>query len=80
MILAFNAVNSLRQHIKDRARIHGIITHGGEAANVVPAYSAASFFVRAQDNIYLDELKQKVLKCFEGAALATGAQIRLQMG
>jgi len=75
MILAFNAVNSLRQHIKDRARIHGIITHGGEAANVVPAYSAASFFVRAQDNIYLDELKQKVLKCFEGAALATGARL-----
>jgi amidohydrolase len=75
MILAFNAINSLRQHIKDRARIHGIITHGGEAANVVPAYSAASFFVRARDNIYLDELKLKVLKCFEGAALATGARL-----
>jgi amidohydrolase len=75
MILAFNAINSLRQHIKDRARIHGIISHGGEAANVVPAYSAATFFVRAQDNVYLDELKQKVIKCFEGAALATGARL-----
>jgi amidohydrolase len=75
MILAFNAVNSLRQHIRESARIHGIITNGGEAANVVPAYSAATFFVRAQDSIYLDELKQKVLKCFEGAALATGAQL-----
>ncbi len=75
MILAFNAVNSLRQHIKDGARIHGIITHGGEAANVVPAYSAASFFVRARDNLYLDELKQKVLKCFEGAAMATGTRL-----
>jgi amidohydrolase len=75
MILAFNAINSLRQHIKDGARIHGIITHGGEAANVVPAYSAAAFFVRAQDNIYLDELKQNVLKCFEGAALATGTRL-----
>jgi amidohydrolase len=75
MILAFNAVNSLRQHIKDRARIHGIITRGGEAANVVPAYSAATFFVRAQDSIYLDELKEKVLKCFQGAALATGARL-----
>jgi len=75
MILAFNAVNSLRQHIKDRARIHGIITRGGEAANVVPAYSAAAFLVRAMDNSYLDELKQKVLNCFEGAALATGARL-----
>ena len=75
MILAFNAINSLRQHIKDRARIHGIITHGGEAANVVPAYSAANFFVRAQDILYLQELKHKVIKCFEGAALATGARL-----
>jgi len=75
MILAFNAVNSLRQHIRDRARIHGIITHGGEVANVVPAYSAATFLVRATDNAYLDELKQKVINCFEGAALATGARL-----
>jgi len=80
MILAYNAVNSLRQHIKDRARIHGVITHGGEVANVVPAYSAATFLVRAQDNIYLDELKQKVLKCFEGAALATGARLDYKWG
>jgi amidohydrolase len=75
MILAFNAVNSLRQHVKDRARIHGIITRGGEAANVVPAYSAATFLVRATDNAYLDELKQRVLNCFEGAALATGVRL-----
>jgi len=74
MILAFNAVNSLRQHIQDRSRIHGIITYGGESANIVPSYCAASFLVRAQDTGYLDELKQKVLKCFEGAALATGAR------
>jgi amidohydrolase len=75
MILAFNAVNSLRQHIEDSARIHGIITHGGEAANVVPSHSAATFLIRAMDNAYLDELKQKVLDCFEGAALATGARL-----
>ncbi len=80
MILAFNAVNSLRQHIKDKARIHGIITHGGEAANVVPKYSAATFLVRASDNAYLDELKQKVLNCFEGAALATGARLDYRWG
>jgi amidohydrolase len=80
MILAFNALNSLRQHIKDRARIHGIITHGGEAANVVPAYSEATFLVRATDNAYLDELKYKVLHCFEGAALATGARLDYRWG
>jgi amidohydrolase len=75
MIQSFNSINSLRQHIKARARIHGIITDGGQAANVVPAHSAGSFLVRAADEVYLDELKQKVLNCFRGAALATGARL-----
>ena len=75
MILAFNAVNSLRQHVKDRCRVHGIITHGGAAANIVPAYAAATLLVRAPDKAYLDELKQKVLNCFTGAAQATGTRL-----
>ncbi len=80
MILAFNAINSLRQHTKDSTRIHGIITRGGEAANVVPAYSAATFLVRAADNNYLEELKLKVLDCFKGASLATGARLGYRWG
>jgi metal-dependent amidase/aminoacylase/carboxypeptidase family protein len=75
MIQSFTAVNSLRQHVKDKARIHGIITDGGQAPNVVPAHSAASFIVRAEDDAYLDELKQKVLNCFIGAATASGARL-----
>ncbi len=75
MILSFNAINSLRQHIPSKARIHGIITDGGQAANVVPAHSAASFLVRAADESYLNELKIKVLNCFQGAATATGARL-----
>ncbi|MFC2062936.1 M20 family metallopeptidase [Chloroflexota bacterium] len=75
MLQSFTAINSLRQHIKDKARIHGIITHGGEATNVVPAYSAGSFLVRAEDDAYLNELKQKVINCFTGAATATGARL-----
>jgi amidohydrolase len=75
MILAYNAIDSLRQHIRDKARIHGIITDGGQAANIVPAHSAASFIVRAEDNDYLEELKPRVLNCFAGAATATGARL-----
>ncbi len=78
MLLSFAAINSLRQHIKDKARIHGIITDGGEAANVVPAHSAGSFLVRAEDDTYLDELKERVLDCFVGAATATGARLEYQ--
>ena len=80
MLNSFVAINSLRQHIKDKARIHGIITDGGEAANIVPAHSAGSFMVRAEDDNYLDELKQKVLNCFIGAATASGARLEYRWG
>jgi amidohydrolase len=80
MLQSFNAINSLRQHIRDKSRIHGIITDGGEAANIVPAHTAASFIVRAEDDSYLDELKEKVINCFVGAAAATGAKLEYRWG
>ncbi len=80
MLQSFAAINSLRQHIKDKARIHGIITNGGEAPNVVPAHSAGNFIVRAEDDTYLDELKQKVINCFIGAATASGARLEYKWG
>jgi amidohydrolase len=76
MILSFNAIDALRQHIKEKARIHGIITDGGEAPNIVPAHTAATFLVRAADDEYLDVLKERVLSCFAGAAAATGAELK----
>ena len=75
MLQSFAGINSLRQHIKSTARIHGIITDGGEAANIVPAHSAGNFIVRAEDDTYLDELKERVLNCFIGAATTTGARL-----
>jgi amidohydrolase len=80
MVQSFNAINSLRQHIKSSARIHGIITAGGEAANIVPVHSAGTFIVRAEDDNYLNELKLKVLNCFTGAATATGARLEYRWG
>ncbi len=75
MLQSYTAINSLRQHIRSTARIHGIITDGGKAANIVPDYSAGNFIVRAMDMDYLEELKQKVLNCFTGASCATGARL-----
>ena len=80
MLQSFAAINSLRQHIEDKARIHGIITDGGEAANIVPAHSAGNFLVRAEDDTYLDELKERVINCFIGAATASGARLEYQWG
>jgi amidohydrolase len=75
MILAFTSINSLRQHIRSEARIHGIITDGGEAPNIVPVHSASVFLIRAPDDEYLAELKDKVLNCFTGASVASGARL-----
>ena len=75
VIQTFNGINALRQHIKDGARIHGIISHGGLKPNIVPEYASAEFYVRAQQNDYCDELLNKLRKCAEGAALATGARL-----
>ena len=47
VIEVFNGINALRQHITADARIHGIITHGGDIPNVVPDFAQAEFFVRA---------------------------------
>ncbi len=80
MLLAFQSIAALRQHIRGTARVHGVITDGGEAPNIVPGHSAASFLVRAEDDAYLEEMKQRVLDCFEGGAKATGATLEYRWG
>ena len=75
IIQTFNGINALRQHIKDDARIHGIISNGGAKPNIVPEYASAEFYVRALEAGYRDELLEKVRRCAEGAALATGARL-----
>jgi amidohydrolase len=80
MIMSFTAIGALRQQTMDKSRIHGIITNGGEVANVIPDYTSAKFLVRADDNYYLNELKDKVLDCFKGAARATGCKLKHKWG
>jgi len=75
VIQTFNGINALRQHIKDGARIHGIITDGGAKPNIVPEHAAANFYVRAPENDYRDALLEKLRRCAQGAALATGAEL-----
>jgi amidohydrolase len=75
MILTFVGIGAMRQHLRDDARIHGIITHGGEAPNIVPEYTSASFLVRAADTPYATEVVAKLRACAEGAAQATGATL-----
>ena len=80
MLMSYAGINSLRQHIRDSARIHGIITDGGDAPNIVPSHTAGRFIVRAVEDSYLEELKVRVLDCFIGAATATGAKLKYKWG
>jgi amidohydrolase len=72
----FNSINALRQQIKSDARIHGIISEGGKAPNIIPDYAVAQFYVRSASRTYTNELVQKVLHCAEGAALQTGCTLK----
>jgi len=77
VIETFNGINALRQHVTMDARIHGIVTHGGEAVNVVPPYARCQFGVRAARADYLEELAAKVVKIAEGAAMITGCELKV---
>jgi amidohydrolase len=77
VVTAYQAIAQLRQHMRRDARIHGIITHGGDAANIVPGYAAATFYVRALKPWYLEQLKERVKHCFEAGALATGCEMTI---
>src|SRR5438093_1096341 len=78
MVMSYNNISALRQVIRSDSRMHGIITDGGAAPNIIPAHAAGRFMVRSPDNRYLEQLKVKVQRCFEGAAVATGAELQLR--
>ncbi len=79
IVLAYSSMNSLRQHLRPDGRIHGIITNGGDAPNIIPDYTAGLFYVRAASRGYRDELFERVKKCAEGAALATGTEVKFEV-
>lgn len=80
VIKTFTGIDALRQHLRMESRIHGIITHGGEAANVVPKYARAEFLVRADTQSYVAEMMEKVKNIAQGAALMTGCEVTLEEG
>lgn len=77
VIMTFNGINALRQHVTSDVRIHGIIKEGGKAANIVPDRAIAQFYVRAGRKKYLKELVEKVKNIARGAALMTGADLNI---
>jgi len=80
LTLAQTAIGLLRQHIRSTDRIHGIVTQGGVAPNVVPAHTAARYIIRSETLEQLIELRPRVYRCFEAGGLATGAKVDILGG
>lgn len=72
VIQLFNGMNAMRQHVPDDVQFHGIISNGGVAANVVPDFAEAQFYVRARKKATAEEAMARLVNIAKGAALMTG--------
>ncbi len=73
--LLFHALDMMRQHVKPDVRIHGIVTDGGAAPNIVPQSASAKFYFRAPSRAYLNGIMERILDCAKGAAMATQTEV-----
>ncbi|MCV7227034.1 M20 family metallopeptidase [Mycolicibacterium komossense] len=69
------AIGMLRQQFPHDTRVHGIMTNGGEAPNAIPQRTEGRWYVRARSLAELADLEQRVNRCFEAGALATGCEL-----
>ncbi|HEY8546381.1 MAG TPA: M20 family metallopeptidase [Acidimicrobiales bacterium] len=76
-VLGYMNVAALRQHIAPGERIHGIITHGGDKPNIVPAYAAAEWMVRSPTLARLQRLKERFTACLQAGADAAGCTVEI---
>jgi amidohydrolase len=77
LTVAQTAIGLLRQHIRPSDRIHGIVTHGGDAPNIVPAHTRARYIIRSETIQDLVDLRRKVHRCFDAGAIATGSTMEI---
>ena len=77
LVLAYTGMNAMRQYLRPNDRLHGIITHGGDAPNIIPDYAAGMFYVRSDASETRDDLFERVQKCIQGAAQATGTEAKV---
>jgi amidohydrolase len=78
LVAGYSAIAMLRQHLRPWQQVHGIITHGGDAANIVPERAAATYYLRAIDMADLDDLRDRVRAALEGGAVATGTSVEIE--
>jgi metal-dependent amidase/aminoacylase/carboxypeptidase family protein len=77
LLLTYNNINALRQHLQPEIRVHGIITDGGQAPNIVPERASANLMVRADTPEKLEAAYARVKDCARAGALASGTEVRI---
>jgi amidohydrolase len=75
VIQLFVSLDAMRQQLRPDARVHGVITKGGEQANIIPEHTSAEFYLRAVTVDYCHELLRRFRAAAEGAATATGCRV-----
>ncbi|KAG8161027.1 hypothetical protein KVR01_009291 [Diaporthe batatas] len=76
--LSYNAIAMLRQQIRPFERIHGVFRRAGDRPNIIPAHCTVEYYVRSDTKVHAETLWQRVLRCFEGAALATDCKYEVE--
>jgi len=79
VLQTFHAVDMARLHFRDGSRIHGIITDGGQAVNIIPERAECVFLARARTSVHAEAMAQRVIRCAEAAAMATGTKAEVKI-
>ena len=80
VLLLFQSTAALRQHLPETVRVHGIVTEGGKAPNIIPERAQAYFYIRGENDEELADAVRRVKECARGAAKATGCRLKLEEG
>lgn len=80
VLLLFQSIAALRQHLPDTVRVHGIVTEGGKAPNIIPERAQAYFYIRGEEDAEMFDAVRRVRECARGAAKATGCRLRMKEG
>lgn len=78
LVLLYNGISVLRQQLPDGVRVHGIITNGGQAPNVIPEYASAHYYIRARTREEVIALEPRLRAIADGVALATGTTVKIE--
>ncbi|MBN3216248.1 M20 family metallopeptidase [Pectobacterium polaris] len=78
LVLLYNGISVLRQQLPDGVRVHGIITNGGQAPNVIPEYASAHYYIRAKTREEVLALEPRIRAIADGVALATGTTVKIE--